>query len=83
MNAGPVEMIVIFLVAFIILGPERVSEVANSLGRITRTLRRSASELTREVANQEINRGGPLISADPAPAPPKKDEPQADEKPSE
>jgi Sec-independent protein translocase protein TatA len=61
LNASPLEIIVILIVAFVILGPERVADVATSLGRITRNLRSNTADLTREIVTREIDRHGPLV----------------------
>ena len=61
LNASPLEIIVILIVAFVILGPERVADVASSLGRITRNLRSNTADLTREIVTREIDRHGPLV----------------------
>jgi ceramide glucosyltransferase len=42
---GPVQLLVIFVVAFFVLGPERLPEVARTLARGVRTLRGYASEV--------------------------------------
>ncbi|MCL0043309.1 twin-arginine translocase TatA/TatE family subunit [Dehalococcoidia bacterium] len=62
LNASPLEIIVILVVAFVILGPERVADVASSLGRITRNLRANTADLTREIVTGEIDRHGPLVT---------------------
>ena len=62
LNASPLEIIVILVVAFVILGPERVADVASSLGRITRNLRANTADLTREIVTREIDRHGPLVT---------------------
>lgn len=62
LNASPLEIIVILVVAFVILGPERVADVASSLGRITRNLRANTADLTREIVTREIDRHGSLVT---------------------
>ena len=61
LNASPLEIIVVLIVAFVILGPERVADVASSFGRITRNLRVNTADLTREIVTREIDRQGPLV----------------------
>jgi len=44
-NIGFPEMIVIFVVALLVIGPQRLPEVARSLGRTLRELKRATSDL--------------------------------------
>ncbi len=48
-GVGPAELILIFLVAFIVLGPERLPAVARALGKWAYQLRKMSSELTRQL----------------------------------
>ncbi|MFH1559913.1 MAG: twin-arginine translocase TatA/TatE family subunit [Chloroflexota bacterium] len=45
LGIGPIELLVIALIAFLFLGPERMMEMARSLGKIMRDVRRTTSEL--------------------------------------
>ena len=47
LGMGPMEVIIVLLVAFIFLGPERMVDTARMLGKATRELRRMAAELPR------------------------------------
>ena len=61
LNASPLEIVVVLVIAFIFLGPERVADVASSFGRITRNLRANTADLTREIVTREIDRHEPLV----------------------
>ncbi len=50
---GALEIIVIALLAFILLGPERMIDAARTLGRLTREGRRMASEIPRVVMEDD------------------------------
>src|SRR5512143_188119 len=50
---GPLEIALIVLIAFIVLGPERIPEVMRQLGKWTRQLRETANNITRDY-NTEI-----------------------------
>lgn len=50
---GPLELIVIAIIALIVLGPERLVEASRSLGKTMNAFRRAASDLTTQV-NREI-----------------------------
>ena len=45
LGMGPLEIIVIALIAFIFLGPERMVSAARTLGKLTGEIRRMTSEL--------------------------------------
>jgi Tat protein translocase TatB subunit len=44
-NIGPMELIVILLVALVIVGPKRLPEVGRSIGKSLRELRRATDEV--------------------------------------
>ena len=45
---GPWELLLLALIAFIVLGPERIPQVARTAGRLVRQLRQMTDELTGE-----------------------------------
>ncbi|MEA3020587.1 MAG: sec-independent protein translocase protein TatB [Actinomycetota bacterium] len=49
LNVGPGELLVIFLVALIVLGPNKLPEAARQVGRITAELRRLSSGFQDEM----------------------------------
>ncbi len=51
---GTPELLVILVVALIVLGPERMPEIARALGRAMAELRRATSGLTDELHNARI-----------------------------
>src|SRR5438046_2432404 len=51
---GTPELLVILVVALIVLGPERLPEVARALGKGLAELRRATSGLTDELQNAKI-----------------------------
>jgi sec-independent protein translocase protein TatA len=44
-NVGPMELIVILLVALLIVGPKRLPEVGRSIGKSLRELRRATEDV--------------------------------------
>ena len=44
-NIGPMELIVIFLVALLVVGPQRLPEVGRSIGKALREFRRTTEEV--------------------------------------
>src|ERR687887_408732 len=74
---GAEELIVIFIIALFVLGPERLPSLARDLGKAMRELRRASDELTEEFLRADQPRPEPqapsaptaLAEPDP-PAPP-------------
>jgi sec-independent protein translocase protein TatB len=50
---GPLEIALVVLIAFIVLGPDRIPEAMRQLGKWTRQLRETANNITRDY-NAEI-----------------------------
>ena len=59
LGMGPFEIIIILLVAFIFLGPERMADAARTLGKWTSELRRTTAGVRAEMDD--------LITDDPTP----------------
>ncbi|MGH9026713.1 MAG: twin-arginine translocase TatA/TatE family subunit [Acidimicrobiia bacterium] len=60
MNVGPAEILVVLVLAFLVVGPNKLPELARTLGRGMRDLRRLRAlsqrqfdELTREPADPD------------------------------
>lgn len=60
---GTPELIVILIVALIVLGPERLPEIARALGKGLAELRRATSGLTDELQNARIMLEGEVQAA--------------------
>ena len=67
LGLGPMEVLIVLLVAFIFLGPERMVDAARLLGKAMREVRRMAAELpsldldeddTRPAEGPVVHRGG-------------------------
>lgn len=50
---GPLEILVIALVAFILLGPQRMLDAARLMGKATKEVRRMTDELPKIVLDEE------------------------------
>ena len=64
-GTGPLEIVVVALIAFIVLGPERMIDAARFLGRMVGEGRRLASEMPRVVMEDDdikVVSGGETIS---------------------
>ena len=51
---GMPELLVIFLVALVVLGPKRLPELAKALGRGLAEFRKATSDLTDELRNAQV-----------------------------
>ncbi|MDE3101612.1 MAG: twin-arginine translocase TatA/TatE family subunit [Chloroflexota bacterium] len=64
---GTGEILLILVIALIVLGPERMPQVARDLGRIMNDLRRTSEELQSELLNADRQAPSPPPAA-PEPA---------------
>lgn len=55
-NIGFSEALIIFLVALIVLGPERLPEVGRFLAKLSLEVKRAIDELKRELELEEIEK---------------------------
>ena len=70
LGIGLPEMAVVFLIAFLVLGPGKSIEMARTMGRIAGELRRSFSDLTAAVTLEEGQKGeSPAARPRPGPGP--------------
>ena len=53
LSIGPIELLMVALVAFLFLGPARMIEMARSLGNIIRDIKRATSELPSLISPDE------------------------------
>ena len=77
---GFLEILIILIIAFIFLGPERMIDAARMLGKLVREARNIASEVPRVVVDDDdikIVSGGETTSLTGQPAPPPSANPPA------
>jgi Tat protein translocase TatB subunit len=51
-NIGTAELLLIFVVALIVVGPRRLPEIARSLGKIVNDVRKMSQEFTTEMIRE-------------------------------
>jgi len=51
-NIGAPELILIFIIALIVVGPRRLPEIGRSIGKIMRDLRQMSQEFTVDVMRE-------------------------------
>ena len=47
MGIGPIELVVVLVIAYLVLGPERMTSTVRSLGKVVRDLREQTSGLPK------------------------------------
>jgi TatA/E family protein of Tat protein translocase len=71
---GMTELLVIFAIALVVLGPKKLPEIARSLGRGLAEFRRASSEMRREFLDvsedARVSPAAPKTPAEGAAAPP-------------
>jgi sec-independent protein translocase protein TatA len=75
-SIGPVELIIVLVIALIILGPSRLPDVGSALGKSIREFRRAATDVqdatSLETAPKPANQpdaAPPVVAPSTAPAP--------------
>jgi Sec-independent protein translocase protein TatA len=58
LGMGSIEILVILLVAFIVMGPGRMADAAKLLGKATREVRRLSEGLSEVLMEEDPDRGG-------------------------
>ncbi len=51
-NIGTAELLLIFVIALIVVGPRRLPEIAQSLGKIVNDIRKISQEFTTEISRE-------------------------------
>ena len=68
LNVGPWELVLVLIIAILVAGPQRMIEIARTLGRASRQLRGLSREFTTalqaeiQAADKEAGTSGPGVS---------------------
>lgn len=49
-NVGPLELVIVLVIALLVIGPRRLPEMGNSLGKTIREFRKASSDVTDAVS---------------------------------
>ena len=49
-NVGPLELVIVLVIALLVIGPKRLPEMGNSLGKTIREFRSASSDVTDAVS---------------------------------
>ena len=75
---GVTELLFVLVVALIVLGPERMTQTARTLGKYMRELQRATAEIPRLISLDEEPKSSPLPQRQHLPAP---DQPSSEPEP--
>jgi sec-independent protein translocase protein TatA len=64
-NIGPVELVILLVIALLVIGPGKLPDVGSALGKSIREFRKAASDV-----QESVKLDAPVAPAVPAPAPP-------------
>lgn len=73
-NIGPMELILILVIALLVFGPRRLPEIARDLGKAVRDFQRASQELQKEIQKGLDTVEGELQETMQATSKPAKDE---------
>ena len=45
-NVGPLELVIVLVIALLVIGPKRLPEMGNSLGKTIREFRKASTDIT-------------------------------------
>ena len=62
-NVGPVELVIVLVIALLVVGPRRLPEMGNAVGKTIREFRKASSEVSEATSLE------PEAKPDAAPAP--------------
>ena len=63
---GPFEILLVLIIAFVVLGPQRLLDMSKKAGKVMGDLKKSASDLNDQV-NKEIRETTSMVVADKKP----------------
>ena len=69
-NVGPVELIIVLVIALLVIGPRRLPEMGNAVGKTIREFRKASTEISEATSlEQESKPSADAAAAPPAAAP--------------
>jgi len=68
-NVGPVELLIVLVIALLVIGPRRLPEMGNAVGKTIREFRKASTDITDAATLEtEAKPAASATSAAPAPA---------------
>ena len=78
-NVGPVELIIVLVIALLVIGPRRLPEMGNAVGKTIREFRKASTDISEATSLETESK--PAAAASPATAAPAAAPTQAAEAP--
>jgi TatA/E family protein of Tat protein translocase len=70
-NVGPLELVIVLVIALLVIGPKRLPEMGNSLGKTIREFRKASTDISEATSMEpETKPAVQQATASPAAAPP-------------
>jgi TatA/E family protein of Tat protein translocase len=69
-NVGPIELIIVLVIALLVVGPRRLPEMGNAVGKTIREFRKASSDVSEATSLEPEARPDPAPGADTAAVPP-------------
>lgn len=66
-NVGPVELIIVLVIALLVIGPRRLPEMGNAVGKTIREFRKASTDINEAATLEPEAKPTPAASTPPAP----------------
>jgi len=76
-NVGPLELIIVLVIALLVVGPRRLPEMGEAVGKTIREFRKASSDLSESTAPEPAAKAAPAADAAPPAATPAEPEAKA------
>ncbi len=73
-NVGPLELIIVLVIALLVVGPRRLPEMGEAVGKTIREFRKASSDLSESTAPEPEAKAAPAADAAPPAATPARPE---------
>ncbi len=69
-NVGPLELVIVLVIALLVIGPKRLPEMGNSLGKTIREFRKASTDISEATSMEPQAKPAPQqVTSTPATAP--------------
>ncbi len=66
-NVGPLELIIVLVIALLVVGPRRLPEMGNAVGKTIREFRKASTDITDAATIESDAKPAPTAAASAAP----------------
>ena len=68
-NVGPVELIIVLIIALLVIGPRRLPEMGNAVGKTIREFRKASTDISEATTLEPEAKPAAAPPAAPSPSP--------------